>query len=511
MGMFRIKHLPASVNASVFDWLRSRGHAVRPELSRVEREQLQDCFTLIDADGSGAIDVSELWQAFRLLNLRVSKAQVTEMLAEVDADGSGEVEFPEFLEIMTMSREREAEEDAAGGRPHSAAAGAHGAWGGTPRGEPAGGAPQPGGGPAPLPLDLMMLGYKRKKLVDGVMAGDGTREQLIARGEAAALRKRQAEEHARQQAFKRRLAAAVTAQGPDPSPAAPASTGGHARRLPRRVMSLTGGQAAAAAQAAVTAAYDMVATRPATRLQRAQSLDDGAAAGAAVAAVTRQALLAVTTTRQMAADADAAAAAEAAAAAAKARSAAAAAAASAAAAVEPLSVKRRSLAPQEPLGFGSRPERRSMSPLAAAVADAPGLAPGRGITPPTAFDVPLEAGNPRPSEGSSVDNDAPANDPYFLFQAPSHEERQRRTRDIRQRVTARLAADVALLHEVGECRLAAAALHSRPQRRSTAGTPTAGAERARTRQSLASQPTAALPTEVMTEGLVGGSGPPFVA
>ena len=35
----------------------------------------QDCFALIDADGSGAIDVSELWQAFRLLNLRVSKAQ----------------------------------------------------------------------------------------------------------------------------------------------------------------------------------------------------------------------------------------------------------------------------------------------------------------------------------------------------------------------------------------------------------------------------------------------------
>ena len=41
MGVFRIKHLPASVNASVFDWLRSRGHAVRPELSRLEREQLQ--------------------------------------------------------------------------------------------------------------------------------------------------------------------------------------------------------------------------------------------------------------------------------------------------------------------------------------------------------------------------------------------------------------------------------------------------------------------------------------
>ena len=96
--------------------------------------------------------------------------------------------FLQFLEIMTMSREREAEEDAAGGRPRSAAAGAHGAWGGGPPGAPATGAPAPGG-PVPLPLDLMMLGYKRKKLVDGVMAGDGTREQLIARGEAAELRK----------------------------------------------------------------------------------------------------------------------------------------------------------------------------------------------------------------------------------------------------------------------------------------------------------------------------------
>ncbi len=88
-----------------------------------------------------------------------------------------------------MSREREAEQ-AAGNKARpagAAAASAHGAWGGTPRGA-AGGATPPGG-PVPLPLDLMMLGYKRKKLVDGVMAADGTREQLIARGEAAEQRK----------------------------------------------------------------------------------------------------------------------------------------------------------------------------------------------------------------------------------------------------------------------------------------------------------------------------------
>jgi hypothetical protein len=75
----------------------------------------------------------------------------------------------QFLEIMTMSREREAEEAAGGSRPRSAAAGAgaHGAWGGAPPGGAGRGGAKAGGGPVPLPLDLMMLGYKRKKLVDG--------------------------------------------------------------------------------------------------------------------------------------------------------------------------------------------------------------------------------------------------------------------------------------------------------------------------------------------------------
>ena len=47
----------------------------------------QDCFTLIDADGSGAIDVSELWQAFRLLNLRVTKTQVSQLGRQLQPPG----------------------------------------------------------------------------------------------------------------------------------------------------------------------------------------------------------------------------------------------------------------------------------------------------------------------------------------------------------------------------------------------------------------------------------------
>ena len=74
------------------------------------------------------------------------------------------------------------------------------------------------------------------------------------------LRRRQAEEHARQLAYKRRLAAAVTTEAPGQKPTSPGASEPQGRRLSRRVLSLTSGQAAAAAEAAVAAAYDMART-----------------------------------------------------------------------------------------------------------------------------------------------------------------------------------------------------------------------------------------------------------
>jgi len=44
----------------------------------------------MDGDGSGAIDVDELFQAFHLLGLHVTKQAVRDLLARVDSDGSGE-------------------------------------------------------------------------------------------------------------------------------------------------------------------------------------------------------------------------------------------------------------------------------------------------------------------------------------------------------------------------------------------------------------------------------------
>ena len=49
-----------------------------------------ECFDLMDADGSGAIDAGEMGAAFKLLGFRLSRAEVEGILAEVDHDGSGE-------------------------------------------------------------------------------------------------------------------------------------------------------------------------------------------------------------------------------------------------------------------------------------------------------------------------------------------------------------------------------------------------------------------------------------
>ncbi|KAG0558852.1 hypothetical protein M758_10G055200, partial [Ceratodon purpureus] len=76
---------------NVASWLRAHGKFVRPELTRQQKQELKECFELIDADGSGAIDASELLTAFNVLGMHTKKAEVEAMLAEVDADGSGEL------------------------------------------------------------------------------------------------------------------------------------------------------------------------------------------------------------------------------------------------------------------------------------------------------------------------------------------------------------------------------------------------------------------------------------
>jgi Ca2+-binding EF-hand superfamily protein len=43
-----------------------RMQALRPKLTEEQKEQLLECFDLMDADGSGAIDADEMGAAFKV-------------------------------------------------------------------------------------------------------------------------------------------------------------------------------------------------------------------------------------------------------------------------------------------------------------------------------------------------------------------------------------------------------------------------------------------------------------
>eukprot|EP00192_Tetraselmis_astigmatica_P010124 CAMPEP_0117650584 /NCGR_PEP_ID=MMETSP0804-20121206/1617_1 /TAXON_ID=1074897 /ORGANISM="Tetraselmis astigmatica, Strain CCMP880" /LENGTH=948 /DNA_ID=CAMNT_0005456465 /DNA_START=82 /DNA_END=2927 /DNA_ORIENTATION=+ len=119
------------------------GGAVRPKLDDAMRLQLREAFDLIDQDGSGAIDVDELEEAFKVLGMKVSRRQVEEMMEEVDEDGSGEVELAEFEQIMTQHL--------------------------VSNGQGSSGKKKQG---ADVPFHIMATSYRRKRLMDAIVSKD---------------------------------------------------------------------------------------------------------------------------------------------------------------------------------------------------------------------------------------------------------------------------------------------------------------------------------------------------
>ena len=81
-------------------------HAAPPTAGRTGcplEEQMQEievAFDLVDADGSGEIELSELEVSMRAAGFE-SKEEMQKMISDVDDDGSGTVGYEEFLEMKT--------------------------------------------------------------------------------------------------------------------------------------------------------------------------------------------------------------------------------------------------------------------------------------------------------------------------------------------------------------------------------------------------------------------------
>ena len=65
------------------------------------RDELTQCFQMMDVDGSGSIDADELLAAMALIGLKAPKAELLELINSVDANRTGSMELSEFLELMT--------------------------------------------------------------------------------------------------------------------------------------------------------------------------------------------------------------------------------------------------------------------------------------------------------------------------------------------------------------------------------------------------------------------------
>lgn len=74
-------------------------------LTQDEYTYYSEVFGIFDKDGSGAIDLNELHEAFQSMNMEMSEAELKVMIAGIAGDKE-EVELPEFLRMVAIIKAR---------------------------------------------------------------------------------------------------------------------------------------------------------------------------------------------------------------------------------------------------------------------------------------------------------------------------------------------------------------------------------------------------------------------
>ncbi|XP_070807882.1 centrin-2-like [Pituophis catenifer annectens] len=89
---------------------RGKGAAASPrrklgpklELSAAHKQQMREAFDLLDADGTGTIDVRDLKVSIRALGFDPTKEELRRVVAEVDKEGAGKIGFDAFYSVMAQ-------------------------------------------------------------------------------------------------------------------------------------------------------------------------------------------------------------------------------------------------------------------------------------------------------------------------------------------------------------------------------------------------------------------------
>jgi len=72
---------------------------------------LRESFTMYDTDGDGVLSTDEIHQALKKVGLILTYEQVEAMVGLADQDGNGTLDFSEFVSMMSMKNQGEAEEE----------------------------------------------------------------------------------------------------------------------------------------------------------------------------------------------------------------------------------------------------------------------------------------------------------------------------------------------------------------------------------------------------------------
>ena len=144
--------------AEVADWLRARGKAARPDVTRARASALGEIFSLVDESETGALDAGQVREALAVLGDESATVEDAERaMARVGIAPNGKMEFPEFLAIVTG--------------PEPA----------TPRLSAA------ARSTAALPPELTAVAHRRARLIDRVVTNrGGARVRILERAEESA-------------------------------------------------------------------------------------------------------------------------------------------------------------------------------------------------------------------------------------------------------------------------------------------------------------------------------------
>ncbi len=113
------KHEQAAAKAAELERLKALTSLDRVDLTRFSShdgelagdsssDPLRAAFDLMDVDGGGTLDRSEVRQLCKKLGRKLTDADVDELIEKMDSDGNGAIEFAEFAAYFSMPVETEA-------------------------------------------------------------------------------------------------------------------------------------------------------------------------------------------------------------------------------------------------------------------------------------------------------------------------------------------------------------------------------------------------------------------